>query len=142
MKADSLFTISKLAKDAGVGVETIRFYERKGLVRQPTRGGRTRFREYSRTDVMRIQFIRRAQALGFTLSEIQEIFKFEQNARIRCSELKKKVDSKVQEIITKIEDLNKMKKVLTKLAKACDHGVASVKECRISDCFEKEECCQ
>lgn len=139
MRTKPLFTISKLAKEAGVGVETIRFYERKGLLRQPA-SGRTSFREYREADVGRIQFIKRAQDIGFTLSEVAEIFSLEENSRVKCSALKSRVDSKLNEVEQKISDLLQMKKSLRKLSKACELGVASVKECKISDCFEKE-CC-
>ncbi len=139
MSTQPLFTISKLAQKAGVGVETIRFYERKGLIRQPAKG-RASFREYSPNEIGRIQFIKRAQEIGFTLSEIQEIFALEQNSRVRCSELKKRVDGKLQEVETKIFDLQQMKKSLARLSNACDQGINSVKECKVSDCFEKE-CC-
>jgi len=139
MSSQPLFTISKLAQKAGVGVETIRFYERKGLIRQPSKG-RASFREYSTAEIGRIQFIKRAQEIGFTLGEIQEIFSLEQNSRVRCSELKKRVDSKLNEVEGKIKDLQQMQKSLTRLSKACDQGIDSVKECKVSDCFEKE-CC-
>ncbi len=139
MSKSSSFTISKLAKEAGVGVETIRFYERRGVIRRPSTG-RTSFREYPQTDIGRIRFVKRAQELGFTLNEIKEILQLEQNARIPCSDLKKRVDTKIEEVEGKLRDLQTIKKSLKRLSKACDEGSRSVKECRISDCFEKG-CC-
>jgi DNA-binding transcriptional MerR regulator len=65
------YTIGELAREAGVGVETIRFYERRGLLRQPPRG--VGYRRYPHSDVERLAFIRRAKVLGFTLAEITEL---------------------------------------------------------------------
>jgi len=65
------FTIGKVAKAAGVGVETIRFYEKKGLIEQPPSQGT--YRTYPKTVVGRIRFVKRAQELGFTLAEIREL---------------------------------------------------------------------
>jgi len=65
------YTIGELARTAGVGVETIRFYERRGLLRQPERGDG--YRRYPQSDVTRLRFIRRAKVLGFTLAEISEL---------------------------------------------------------------------
>jgi DNA-binding transcriptional MerR regulator len=66
------FTIGSLARTAGVSVETVRYYERRGLLERPVRRG-SEYREYSDADVARLQFIRRAKELGFTLSEISEL---------------------------------------------------------------------
>jgi MerR family transcriptional regulator, mercuric resistance operon regulatory protein len=65
------YTIGELARTAGVGVETIRFYERRGLLRQPERGDG--YRRYPESDVARLRFVRRAKVLGFTLAEIAEL---------------------------------------------------------------------
>src|SRR2546423_12683141 len=66
------FTIGNLARAAGVSVETVRYYERRGLLERPVRRG-AEYREYSEADVARLHFIRRAKALGFTLAEIREL---------------------------------------------------------------------
>jgi MerR family copper efflux transcriptional regulator len=68
----SAFTIGNLARAAGVSVETVRYYERRGLVDRPVRRG-SQYREYSEADVARLRFIRRAKELGFTLAEIREL---------------------------------------------------------------------
>ena len=69
----SSMTIGKLAREAGVGVETVRFYERRGLVEQPPKPVGSGFRHYPREAVERIRFVRRAQEIGFTLREIVEL---------------------------------------------------------------------
>jgi DNA-binding transcriptional MerR regulator len=66
------FTIGSLAREAGVNVETVRYYERRGLIRQPVRQG-SEYREYSEGDIARLRLIRRAKDLGFTLTEIREL---------------------------------------------------------------------
>ena len=139
MNSKSLFTISKLADAAEVGVETIRFYERRGLLRQPSKG-RTSFREYAKEDIGRVHFIKRAQEIGFTLNEIKELLALEKNSKVRCADLKEQVDEKISEVDQKLIDLKQMKTSLQKLSNACEKGVASVRECKISDCFE-QECC-
>lgn len=140
MSTRSLFTISRLADEANVGVETVRFYERKGLIKQPSKG-KNAFREYADTDAGRIRFIKRAQELGFTLAEIKKIFLLEQNFRINCDDLKKKVDVKINEVDLKIADLNRIKTSLVSFSSACAKGENSVRECKISDCFEKKDYC-
>lgn len=139
MNSRPLFTISKLADAAEVGVETIRFYERRGLLRQPSRG-RTSFREYAKEDIGRVQFIKKAQEIGFTLTEIKELLALEKNSKVQCADLKNRVDEKISEVDQKINDLKQMKASLQKLSNACEKGAASVRECKISDCFE-QECC-
>ena len=67
------FTIGRLAEAAGVHVETVRYYERRGLLEQPERPPGSSYREYSRDDVWRLQLIGRAKQLGFTLAEIREL---------------------------------------------------------------------
>lgn len=139
MSSKALFTISKLADAAEVGVETIRFYERRGLLRQPSKG-RTSFREYAKDDIGRVQFIKRAQEIGFTLNEIKELLSLEKNSKVRCTDLKNRVDEKITEVDQKLINLKQMKASLQKLSNACEKGAASVRECKISDCFE-QECC-
>ena len=74
-------TIGKLAKAAGVGVETIRFYERKGMIKRPSnRGGG--FRQYPEDEVSRIRFIKRAQELGFTLREVKTLLDLQSKRKI------------------------------------------------------------
>jgi MerR family mercuric resistance operon transcriptional regulator len=80
------FTIGRFAKAAGVGVETVRFYQRRGLLPVP-RPGRSKFRDYDQTLLTRLRFIRRAQSAGFTLKEIKELLKLDRTqdrARIRA----------------------------------------------------------
>ncbi len=129
-------TIGKLAKEAGVGVETVRFYERKGLIKKPQRkdGG---FRSYPYEEVTRIKFIRRAQELGFTLREVKELLELQSKRRMTGGQVKRKADQKIEEIQKKILDLKNMEESLRELSRVCGEGEQAIKECRFTDCFEK-----
>lgn len=135
MKTDEKLTIGVLAKETGVGVETVRFYERKGLIRQPNKRGGG-YRQYEPDDVKRISFIKRAQELGFTLKEIQDLLEMNTNTRATCSDIKTKADLKINEVKAKIKDLQRMKAALEEVACACGESKQAVSECRILDCFE------
>lgn len=108
-------TIGKLAAAGGVGVETIRFYQRKGLLATPTRDGG--FRSYGEEDVRRLRFIRQAQAAGFTLEEIRELLELNaSNDRVRARELAHK---RITALNEKIAELERARNALMKLEHAC-----------------------
>lgn len=129
-------TIGKLAKAAGVGVETVRFYERKGLIQKPAKR-ESGFRTYSNDEVARIRFIRRAQELGFTLREVKDLIELQSKKRMTGSQVQKKADQKISEVQKKIADLKRMEASLRKLSRVCGDGEQAIKECRFLDCFEK-----
>ena len=127
-------TIGTLAKLAGVGVETVRFYERKGLIQQPKR--KAGFRNYSTEDIQRIRFIKRAQEIGFALKEISEILELNTNPKSTCGDVQQVAAIKIEEINKKIQDLEKMKSTLVKIEKSCEKSKSAVACYRIVDCFE------
>lgn len=127
------FKIGELAKQAGVNVETIRFYERKGLIKQPSKA--RGFRKYPVEDVNRIRFIKRAQGLGFQLKEIQELLRWENPGRISCSSLEKRIQAKVVEVDEKIKDLKQIKKSLIELQGCCNGQDFTNRECKIAECL-------
>lgn len=126
-------TIGKLAEMAGVGVETIRFYQRKELLREPKLIGA--FRTYNEEDAQKIIFIKKAQELGFSLAEIKELLELNTKPRITCTTVKQKTLSKIKEIDDKINDLNKMKQSLEKLSCACDASQDQIKQYKVQECF-------
>lgn len=126
-------TIGKLAELAGVGVETVRFYQRKELLREPKAVGT--FRTYSEDDAQRIIFIKKAQELGFTLSEVKELLELNTKARVTCGTVKSKTVAKLKEIDQKISDLQKMKTSLEKLACACDASQDQIRQFKVQECF-------
>lgn len=139
-------TIGNLAKQSGVGVQTVRFYERKGLLPKPARRA-SGYREYEPEDAVRIRFIKRAQDLGFTLKEIHELLKLNGSSGKRgsmasCSDVKKKADDKLAEVEAKIKDLQRMKKTLRELSDACAEGDKAVSQCDVLGCFETGWRCQ
>lgn len=110
-------TIGTLAKQGGVNVETIRYYQRRGLLQEPTKP-RSGFRQYTSDTVKRVRFIKRAQALGFTLEEITGLLTLDE--RKACLETRGIAAHKLELIEEKIADLSKMKKALSRLVRACD----------------------
>lgn len=127
-------TIGKLAELAGVGIETVRFYQRKKLIREPKATGA--FRTYNDEDAQRIVFIKKAQELGFTLNEVKELLELNTKPRVTCGAVKEKTLEKVEEIKTKIADLERMKSSLEKLACACDGSQDSIKQFKVQECFD------
>ncbi len=122
-------TIGALARRAGVGVETIRFYERKGLVRRPPRPG-TGFRVYPEDSVARIRFIRQAQALGFTLQEINGLLALRVTPGTDCAAVRTRAVAKLAKVEVRLAELERIRGALTKLIAACP-GRGAVTTCTI-----------
>ena len=127
-------TIGNLARQAEVGVETIRFYERKGLIEQPRRA--SGFRHYPQEEARRIRFIKRAQELGFTLKEIKDLLGLNSDPKARCSDVKSRADGKLAEIDSKITDLKRIRTSLRRISQTCGNGKRALAHCRILDCLE------
>src|SRR5689334_7624054 len=100
-------TIGHVAKMAGVGVETIRFYEREGLLTKPKRRP-SGYRVFTADVVGRIQFIKKAKQLGFSLKEIRDLLSLKVNGRATKADVKKHVDAKIVEIDERLRDLKRM----------------------------------
>jgi MerR family mercuric resistance operon transcriptional regulator len=111
-------TIGKLAEAAGVGVETVRYYQRRGLFPQPSREGT--IRRYGSDDLRRLRFIRRAQSAGFTLEEIRELIELDSSEdRSRAHELAR---ARIAALGEKIAELQQARDALRALAGACGSG--------------------
>jgi MerR family mercuric resistance operon transcriptional regulator len=102
-------TIGKVAHQAGVGVETVRFYEREGLIVEPVRSG-SGYRQYPEETVSRIRFIRHAKELGFSLREIRELLSLRVASDRSTAEVKAHAQAKIADIEQKICTLRRMKK--------------------------------
>ena len=112
------FTIGQLAGKGGVGVETIRFYQRKGLLEVPTRD--LGIRRYGAGDLRRLRFIRQAQSAGFTLEQIKELLALDSGQdRKRAREL---AQARIDSLNSKIAELEAARSSLERLAKACGEG--------------------
>lgn len=109
-------TIGVFAKAAGVNVETIRFYQRKGLLLEPDKpcGG---IRRYGDADVTRVRFVKSAQRLGFSLDEIAELLRLEDGTH--CNEASNLAQHKLKDVRGKMADLTRMESVLSDLVCAC-----------------------
>lgn len=110
-------TIGRLAKSAGVGVETIRYYQQRGLLPVPESFGA--YRHYPVSLGSRIRFIKRAQELGFSLEEISELLSLEDG--VDRASIRRITLQRLAEIQTRLTDLNRMKKALSKLIHECEH---------------------
>lgn len=113
-------TIAKLAGAGGVGVETVRYYQRRGLLTEPARPDGTGFRTYSDSDVRRLRFIRQAQAAGFTLDEIAELLALDATEdRNRARELAR---SRIAALDASIAEMVSARQALARLADECRSG--------------------
>jgi Hg(II)-responsive transcriptional regulator len=121
--------IGEVAQKSGVGVETIRFYERKGLLHAPVRKA-SGYRQYQEADVSRIHFIKRAKVLGFTLNEIQELLELSGNDSSDRKDVRAKVKTKIGAVESKISDLVRIRDSLTDLVSRC-HGSGPLDDCPI-----------
>jgi MerR family mercuric resistance operon transcriptional regulator len=123
-------SIGKLAASGGFGVETVRFYQRRGLLPQPQRD--EGIRRYGSDDVRRLRFIKQAQAAGFTLEEIKELLDLDASEdRSRAREL---ADARVKALDARIVELQRARDALRRLARECGSGSAG--PCPILTSFE------
>lgn len=124
-------TIGWLAREAGVRVDTIRYYERRGLIPPPSRRD-SGYREYTGEDLARVRFIRRAKELGFSLAEIAELLNLRVDRRKTCADVKREAERKMAQIDQRIAELARMRSALKGLAAACQ-GQGPTSECPILD---------
>ena len=129
--------IGQLAQRAGVGVETVRFYEREGLISEPPRRP-SGYRDYPLETVTRIVFIRRAKELGFALKEISELLELRVRPRRNCAQVKRSADAKIADIDDKITSLRRMRGALKDLTKACEERTPTT-ECPILASLDQSE---
>ena len=129
-------TIGQMARSAGASVETIRFYEREGLLEHPARSA-SGYRNYPPEAVARLRMIRQAKELGFSLNEIKELLALRVAPGKSCSDVRARAERKIADIDQRIAALKRMKAALARLAAACaGHGPTS--ECPILEALESE----
>jgi MerR family mercuric resistance operon transcriptional regulator len=128
-------TIGEAARQAGVGVETIRFYERRGLIERPSKPLGAGFRVYPIEQVRRIRFIRQAQQIGFSLREIAELLSLRADPGADCSAVHDQAAAKLDEVRRKIEQLQQIGAALETLIAACP-GSGALEACSILDALE------
>jgi Hg(II)-responsive transcriptional regulator len=130
-------TISQLAKQAQVNVETVRYYERRGLLPQPPRRA-SGYRQYSPDDLAYLQFIRRAQTLGFSLKEIAELLALRVDPTMNCYDVRERAERKLADVDAKIRALEGMQVALQQLVAACS-GQGPTSACPILEALETQE---
>jgi MerR family copper efflux transcriptional regulator len=129
-------TIGQLAKRARVNVETVRYFERRGLVMQPVRP-RSGYRRYGDETVERIRLVKRAQDLGFSLEEVGELLALRVDPQTTCTDVRSQAEAKIVAIEEKLRELDRMKRALEQLTASCiDQGPVS--ECPILEALEGE----
>jgi len=132
-----MLSIGQVARRAGVGVETVRFYERQGLLEEPPR--RTSgYRQYSEQVIKRLHFIKRAQKLGFSLKEITELLLLRVDGQTSCEEVKGRTEAKIAEVEQKLLELQRMRQALLQVATLCT-GQGPASACPMLDALDQQE---
>ena len=129
-------TIGEVAKQTHVRIETLRYYERMGLVAPPPRNG-SNYRLYPEETVRRVQFIKRAQQLGFSLKEITELLALRATPETPCADIRTRAVAHIDTIEGKIRALHAMKAVLTQLVAECP-GQGTITDCPILASLDAE----
>lgn len=129
-------TIGQVARQAGVGVETIRFYEREGLIAEPARR-ESGYRQYGPEAVTRIRFVRHARDLGFSLKEIRELLELRVHPESSCADVRARVRSKIEDVESKMASLARMKAALARLELRCG-GQGPTSDCPILEELDRD----
>jgi len=132
----SAVTIGRLAKDVGVNIQTIRYYERLKLL-VPTARMPSGYRLYGDEAVRRLRFIKNAQAMGFTLQEIAELLNLRVNSAARCGDVQRRAQAKLTQVETKVRSLEALARALKDLLRVCRAGQPTDR-CPILKSLEEE----
>jgi len=132
-----MLSIGQVARRAGVGVETVRYYEREGLLEEPPRRA-SGYRQYSDEVVKRLHFIKRAQKLGFSLKEITELLMLRVDAQTACEEIRQRTEAKIAEVERKLRELQRMRQALLQVHSLCV-GQGPTGRCPMLDALDQQE---
>ncbi len=130
-------SIGDVAKEAKVRIETLRYYERRGLLASPPRST-SNYRLYGADTVRRVRFIKAAQELGFSLKEILDLLSLRARSNTSCEDIRERAEAKIKDLEAKIRSLEAMKQALTKLVAECS-GNGPITECPILESFDFEK---
>ncbi|GAA4887469.1 Zn(2+)-responsive transcriptional regulator [Ferrimonas pelagia] len=131
-----MFRIGELARQYQIKADTLRYYEKNGLL-APSERSASGYRLYSHADAVKLRFILKAKAVGFSLAEIQELLTIEANrSQWACQDVKGMVESKVAQLEVKMAELTRFRDSLQELADACCGGPESAENCSILDALE------
>lgn len=130
--------IGDLAKKVDVSIDTIRYYEREGLI-EPLSVRESGYREFDEAAADRLRFVIRAKQLGFSLKEIRDLLSLRDDPDTTCGQVRMLAETKLEDVLAKIKVLQAMKKDLTGLLKECTDTSASVNACPIVDALDGKE---
>lgn len=130
------YTIGQLARLSGAGVETIRYYEREGLIAEPPRRA-SGYRQYPAGALARLRFIRHAKALGFSLKDIKELLELRVAPGTTCADIRRRAEAKIADVHAKLEMLRQIEQALVKLTAAC-RARGPISDCPILDALDDE----
>ncbi len=130
-------TSGQLARAAQVSVETLRYYERQGLLSAPARR-ESGYRQYTGEDLAAVRFIRRAQGLGFSLKEIAGLLALRVDGGTSCAEVRARAGAKLADVEARIADLGRIRAALARLVDACA-GEGPIGDCPILDALQGED---
>ncbi len=133
-KAEETMTIGALSKESGVGIETIRYYERFGLI-TPVGRKLSGYRVFDVDSFRTLRFLKHAQELGFSLAEIKDLLKLRANKGARCEDVQRRASRHLQDVEAKIKKLEGIQTALSKLIRQCRSKKLN-DTCPILDCFE------
>ncbi len=136
MTEEHYYTIGEAAKASALRVETIRYYEKEGLLKTPRRTA-AGYRLYTEESIKRLIFICTAKELGFSLKDIKQLLSLRANPKSKCKDVKRKAEEKIQEVELKIQTLRDIKKALKNLSSACS-GKGPATDCPILEAIEKQ----
>lgn len=125
---------SQLAEAAMVNIETLRYYERRGLIPAPPRSA-ANYRRYPERTINRVRFVKHAQDLGFSLEEIKELLSLRATRGAKSGEVKKRTEAKIVEVCNRIRGLERIRAALRHLASQCS-GEGPIEECTILHAIE------
>lgn len=130
--------IGELAKRAGVSVQTVRYYERRGLLPEPDRT-RSGYRAYDAGDLQRLEFVLRVKTLGFTLSEIAELLDLRVDPRRTADDVRRRAREKIADVDARMRDLRQIRRVLGRLVESCEARGGAPDECALVHALEAED---
>ena len=131
------FTIGQVAKRAGVGIDTVRYYERSDLLPLPARRA-SGYRQYEASDVRRLRFIRRAKDIGFTLAEIRDLLLLSTDRERGVRGIKARAEARLADIESRIQELQRVRRGLKALVAACP-GHGSLEHCPILAALDEDK---
>ncbi len=130
MQKEERYLIGELAGLAGVNRETLRYYERRGLM-EPARRTASGYRVYDRESAERLLFIKRAQAFGFSLEEIRDLLQMKPESQRSCNRVMKMLDGKLEELTERIREMQRFRREIARYRQRCEGALAEGDACPV-----------